>query len=86
MLAFSNVRQLGQELVELLLAFIELSTSDKVNPEKGHDAVNDQQAVLVGHEELGDLVEKFQLMFRIDGASIGDVLLGYAGLVCHVIM
>lgn len=67
--------QLGQELVELLLAFIEFSPSHKIHPEKSHDAVDYQQAVLVAHEELGDLVEELHLMFRIDSTSIGDVLL-----------
>lgn len=69
------MRQLGQELVELLLTFVEFSASDIVHPEKSHDAVNDQETVLVAHEEFGDLVEKFQLMFRIDRTSIRDVLL-----------
>ena len=73
---FGNMRQLGQELVELLLALVEFSAAHKVDPEESHDAVDDQEAVLIAHEVLGDLVEQFELVFRVDGSGIGDIILG----------
>ena len=59
---FRNVGQLGKELVEFLLALIELAAADIVNAREGHDAVDDQEAVLVVYEVLGNLVEKLHLM------------------------
>jgi hypothetical protein len=67
--------QFREELVELLLAFIELTTANIVDAEQSHDAVDDEETVLVADKVLGDLVEKLHLMFRVGGASVGDVLL-----------
>ena len=72
--------QFGQELIELLLTFIELTTADIVNAEQGHDAVDDKKAVLIPDEILGDLVQELHLVLRIDGASIGYVLLDGLGI------
>jgi hypothetical protein len=72
---FSNVRQLGEELVELLLTFVQLSSASVVNSEEGHDTVDDQQTILVAHEILGNFVEKLHLMFGVDSTSVGDVVL-----------
>jgi hypothetical protein len=74
-LTFSNMCQFREELVELLLAFIELTTANIVDAEQSHDAVDDEETVLVADKVLGDLVEKLHLMFRVGGASVGDVLL-----------
>ena len=75
-LTFSNVRQLREELVELLLSLIKLTTAGVVDPEECHDAIDDEKPVFVSHKELCDLVQKLHLMFRVDGSSIGDVVLG----------
>lgn len=72
----SNVRQLRQELVELLLALVQLATTGVVDAEESHDAVDDEQAVLVADKELGDLVQQLHLVFRVDSASVCDVVLG----------
>jgi hypothetical protein len=69
------VGQLGEKLIEFLLTLIELTTAYIINPEERHDAVDDQEAVLITDEELGDLVEEFQLMLRVDSTGICDVLL-----------
>ena len=53
---FSDVRELRKELVELLLTLVELTTASVVDAEECHDAVDDEQAVLITDEELGDLV------------------------------
>jgi hypothetical protein len=74
-LTFSNMRQFREELVELLLALIELTTADVVNTEQSHDAVDDEETVLVADEVFGDLVEELHLMLRVGSASVGDVLL-----------
>jgi hypothetical protein len=72
---FSNMGKLGEKLIELLLSLVQLATTHKVNTEECHDAVDDQKTVLIANEELGDLVQQLQLMFRIDSASISDVVL-----------
>lgn len=71
-----DVCQLRQELVELLLAFIELTTTGIIDTEEGHDAVDDEKPILIAHKKLGHLIQEFHLMLGVDGASIGDVVLG----------
>ena len=73
---FSDMRQLREELVEFLLTLIQLSTSHVVHPEQCHDAVDDQETVLVADEEFSNLVEELKLVLRVDSSSIGDVVLG----------
>lgn len=68
---------LRQELIELLLALIQLSTADIVHTEESHDAVNNEKTVLVADEVFGDFVEELHLVFGVDGTGVGDVLLGY---------
>jgi hypothetical protein len=77
---FSDVRQLGQELIEFLLAFVQLTTTGVVNSEERHDAVDDEEAILVANEELSDLVQELHLVLRVDGTSVGDVVLSCAML------
>jgi hypothetical protein len=72
---FSNVRQLRQELVELLLTLVQLATTSVIDTKQGHDTVDDEQAVLVTDKVLGDLVQKLHLMFRVDSPSVCDVVL-----------
>lgn len=67
--------ELREELVEFLLPFIELTTPGVVNTEESHDAVDDQESVLVADEKLGDLVQELHLVLRIDSASIRNVVL-----------
>jgi hypothetical protein len=78
---FSNMRQFGKKLVEFLLTFIQLSSTSVVNSKEGHDAVDDEETVLVPDEELGNLVQKLHLMLGVDSTSVGDVVLRYAPLV-----
>ena len=68
------MRQLRKELVELLLSLIQLATADVVHTEQGHDAVDDEKAILIIYEILGNLVEEFHLMLGIDRTSVCDVL------------
>lgn len=70
------MRELRQELVELLLTLVELTTASVVNTEQCHNAVDDEQTVFVADEELGDLVQELHLMFRVDGTGVSDVVLG----------
>ena len=68
--------QLRQKLIELLLALVQLSTACVVDAEESHDAIDDEQAVLVTDEELGDLVQELHLVFGVDSTSVSDVVLG----------
>jgi len=71
------MRQLREELVELLLALVEFTTTCIIDTKQGHDAVDDEQSVLIADEEFGDFVEKLHLMLGVDSAGIGDVILCY---------
>jgi hypothetical protein len=73
--------QLRQELVELLLALVQLTTASIVDTKQGHDAVDDEKSVFISDEELGDFVQELHLVLRIDGSSVGYVVLGYILLV-----
>jgi hypothetical protein len=70
------MRKLRQELIELLLTLVELTTASIVDAEQCHDAIDDKQTVFVADEELGDLVQKLHLMLRVDGTGVCDVVLG----------
>jgi hypothetical protein len=61
-LAFSDVRQLGKELIEFLLTLIELATADVVDAKECHDTVDDEKTVFVTDEVLGNFVQKLHLM------------------------
>lgn len=78
---FGDMRQLGEELVELLLALIQLTTTSVVNAEECHDAVDDKKAILVTDKEFGDLVQELHLVLRVDSTRIGDIVLSWALLV-----
>lgn len=70
------MREFGQELIELLLALVELATASVVDAEECHDAVDDEQTVFVADEEFGYLVQKLHLMLRVDGTGVCDIVLG----------
>lgn len=70
------MRKLGQKLVEFLLTLIELTATSVVDAKESHDAVDDEQAVLVADEELGNLVQQFHLVFRVDSTGVCNVVLG----------
>lgn len=74
---FSDRRQLREKLVKLLLTLIQFATTGVVDTKECHDAVDDEKAVLVADEELGDPVQQLHLMFRIDSTGIGDIVLGW---------
>jgi hypothetical protein len=78
---FGNMRQLRQELVELLLPLVQLATTSVVDSKKRHDAVNDEETVLVTNKELGDLVQELHLVLGVDRTSVSDVVLGCTVLV-----
>jgi len=78
---FSNVRQLREKLVEFLLTLIELATAGVVDTEESHDAVDDQEPVLIADKKFRDLVQKLHLVFRVDCASVCNVVLSYDCLV-----
>lgn len=67
--------QLREELIELLLALIQLTTTGIVDAEESHDAVDNEEAILVAHKKLGNLVQQLHLMFGVDGTRIGNVVL-----------
>jgi hypothetical protein len=73
--------QLRKELVELLLALVQLTTASIVDSEQGHDTVDDEKSILVSNEELGDLVQELHLVLRIDGSSVCDVVLSWMLLI-----
>lgn len=50
------MRQLGQELIELLLPVGQLAAAAVVDAEAGHDAVDYQEAVFVAGEGGGERV------------------------------
>ena len=56
------MRQLAQELIQLLLSIRQLSAPAVVDAKTGHDAVNDQKAVFVGLEAGRKGVEEFELV------------------------
>ena len=58
--------QLGQELVQLLLALAEFSTTAVVDAEGGHDAVNDEETVVVGGEIDAEVIQELQLMLHTE--------------------
>lgn len=58
-----------------MLTLAELSSSSVVDTKESHDAVNDEKAVFVADEELGNLIQELHLVLRVDGASVGDVVL-----------
>jgi hypothetical protein len=78
---FSNMRQFGKKLVEFLLSLVQFSSTSVVNSKEGHDAVDNEETVLIPDEELGNLVQKLHLMLGVDSTSVGDVVLRYAPLV-----
>lgn len=83
MLTFSDMSQLREKLVQLLLALVELASADIVDAEECHDAVDDEETILVAHKEFGNLVEKLHLVLRVDSTSVRDIVLGWVVLVIH---
>lgn len=72
---FSHMRQFDQKLVQLLLAFGELSTAAVIHAKAVHDAVDDQEPVIATGEFLRKRIEQFELMLAVECASVGNVLL-----------
>lgn len=56
------MRQLAQELIQLLLAISKLATTAVVDAEAGHDAVNYEEAVFVAGELGREGIEEFELV------------------------
>ena len=54
--------QSREELVELLLALGQLATAAVVDTEAVHDAVDDQEPVLIGSKGLRKCIEKVHLV------------------------
>lgn len=88
-LTLSNTRQPRKVLVQVLLPLVEFAAPSVVHAEAGHDAVDNQEPVLVRGEELGQLLEKFGLvlavlrsriryvverLIRVDTEALGDLL------------
>jgi hypothetical protein len=68
--------QLREELVELLLALVEFTTTCVIDTEKCHDTIDYEEAIFVADKEFGDFVEKLHLMLGVHSACISDVVLG----------
>lgn len=77
---FSHLGQLAEELTELLLTLAELTTADVVDAEEGHQAVDDEEAVLAGGELLGEVGEAFGLALAVGNTALDDVFVGCLGL------
>lgn len=71
------MRQLREKLVEFLLALVQFTPTGVVDTKKSHDAVNDEEAVLIADKVLSDSIQELHLMFGIDRTGVGDVVLGY---------
>lgn len=56
--------QLGKELVEFLLALIELTAARVIHAEERHDAVYDEEAILVAGEAARKEIEQFMLVLQ----------------------
>ena len=70
------MRQLAQELIELLLSIGQLAAAAVVHAETGHDAVDYEEAVIVGGEVGGEGVEEFELVLCVCLGLGGDYLDG----------
>ena len=70
------MRQFRQELIELLLALTQFTTTGIVDSKQSHDAVDNQKPIFVADEELSYLVKQFHLMLGIDSACVCDIVLG----------
>lgn len=65
------MRQLAQELIQLLLTICQFATTAKIDAETGHDAIDDQESVFVGGEVGGKGVEEFELVLEVVNGEIG---------------
>ena len=70
------MRQLAQELIQLLLPIGQLAAAAVVDAEAGHDAVDYQEAVVVGGEVGGERVEELELVLWGRGCELGDLICG----------
>lgn len=70
----SHLGKLAEVMSELLLALVELTTTVVVDAEVGHDAVDDEEAVLSSSKGLGEIAELVMLVFAILCADVEDVL------------
>ena len=59
---FSHMGQLGQELVQLLLTICKFASTAVVDSEAVHDAVDDEETVLIRGERLGEGIEELELV------------------------
>lgn len=57
-----HVRQLREELVQLLLPVRQLAATAVIDAETGHDAVDYEETVFVAGEGGGERVEEFELV------------------------
>lgn len=71
------MRQLRKKLIQLLLALIQLTAASVVDSKEGHDAIDDEETILISHEELSNLVQELHLMLGVDSTSVSDIVLGF---------
>ncbi|KAL5358940.1 hypothetical protein BJX96DRAFT_52298 [Aspergillus floccosus] len=69
------MRKLHQKLIQLLLPIRQLAAAAVVHPEAIHDAIDDQETVLAARKLPTQRVQQLQLMFAVERAGIGDILL-----------
>jgi hypothetical protein len=79
---FCDMRQLRQELVEFLLPLIQFATASVVDSKKRHNAVDNEETVLIANKEFGNFVQELHLVLGVDSTSVSDVVLGCTVLVC----
>ena len=54
--------QLGQELIQLLLAVRKLSSTRVIDSKAGHDTINDEEAIFIAGKLGCEGIEKLELM------------------------
>ncbi len=74
------MRQLTQELIQFLLPVRQLAPAAEIDAETRHDAVDDEQAVVICCEVCAERVEEFELVLAVQGAAVGDVFLSGVGV------
>ena len=68
------MRKLIQKLVQLLLPLIQLPPATKVDPEQGHDTIDDQKPILATRKGLRQFIKQLMLMLAIGCSGVGDVV------------
>lgn len=80
---FRGFDQLAKVLTKLLLSFTELAASRVIGPEKVHDAVNNEKAVLSRDKLLCQATKLVVLFLAVHDTPNEDVLVAGVRIDCH---